>query len=157
MVSLTRFSRFLFVATVAVGASLGIANCGPSYAIYSVHVTAAKPTNNLAACKITIRDDSGLPVLDHYQLAEQYGGPDSSGNPTLRQGCGGGLTPPSGNIGTFSYSTSRSGGTLDFKVEGLDDNPAIVQCGTQDGVSVTPYPPEVKVEVTMTLRTDCPW
>jgi hypothetical protein len=143
----------LFVATVAVGASLGITNCGPDYAIYSVHVTAAKPTNNLANCKITITDEGGIAVVDHYQLAQQFGGTDPSGNPTLRQGCGGGLTPTSGNIGTFSYSTSRSGGTLSFMVEGYDDENKVVQSGRQDGVNVVPYPPEIKVEVTMNLTT----
>jgi hypothetical protein len=148
MVSLTRFSRLLFVATVAVGASLGITNCGPDYSIYSVHVTAAKPTNNLATCKITITDQGGVPVVNKLPLGQQSGGID-----TLRQGCGGALTPTSGNIGTFSYSTSRSGGTLNFLVEGYDDSNKIVQSGRADGVNVVPYPPEIKVEVTMAMTT----
>ena len=116
MMSLTRFSRFLFVATVAVGASLGVTNCGPEYAIYSVHVTAAKPTNNLASCKITITDDSGVPVVDKLPLAQQFGGTDPSGNPTLRQGCGGGLTPTNGFPGDTRHSNSRVGATFSMPV-----------------------------------------
>ena len=151
MVSLTRFSRFLFVATVAVGASLGIANCGPNYAIYSIHINAATPTNNLAKCQMTITDEGGLEVLDHYTLGQQFGGLDSSGNPTLAQGCGGALTPSSGNIGTFSFSTSRSGGQLTFLVEGLDDSNRVVQSGSDGPRDVTPYPPEIKVQVSMSI------
>jgi hypothetical protein len=147
MMSLTRFSRFLFVASVAVGASLGIANCGPDYAIYSIHINAATPTNNLAKCQITITDEGGLPVLDHYPLGQQYGTADS-----LAQGCGGALTPANGNIGTFSFSTSRSGGKLTFLVEGLNDSNEVVQSGSDGPRDVTPYPPEIKVQVSMTVR-----
>jgi hypothetical protein len=152
MGTFTRISRSLLVATVAVAASLGLTTCGPNYAIYSVHVTAARPTNNLVTCKMTVTDEGGLAVLYQFPMEQQYGGTDSAGNPTLRQGCGGALTPASGNIGTFSYSTSRSSGTLTFKVEGYDDsNTKIVQSGTSGPQNVAAYPPEIKVEVTMSL------
>ena len=146
MGTFTRISRFLLVATVAVAASLGLTTCGPNYAIYAVHVTAARPTNNLAACKMTVTDEGGLPVLDQFPLAQKYGGPDS-----LAQGCGGALTPASGNIGTFSYSTSRSSGKLTFKVEGYNDNNLVVQSGASGAQDVAAYPPEIKVEVMMSL------
>jgi hypothetical protein len=84
-------------------------------------------------------------------MEQQYGGTDSAGNPTLRQGCGGALTPASGNIGTFSYSTSRSSGKLTFKVEGYNDSNAVVQSGASGAQDVAAYPPEIKVEVTMSL------
>ncbi len=145
MGTFTRISKFLLVATVAVAASLGLTTCGPNYAIYAVHVTAARPTNNLAACKMTVTDESDHAVLDRFLLAQKYGGPDS-----LAQGCGGALTPASGNIGTFSYSTSRSSGTLTFKVEGFDDSGVkVVQSGASGPQNVAAYPPEIKVEVTM--------
>jgi hypothetical protein len=147
MGTFTRISRFLLVATVAVAASLGLTTCGPNYAIYAVHVTAARPTNNLVTCKMTVTDEGGKDVLYEFPLAQQYGGPDS-----LAQGCGGALTPASGNIGTFSYSTSRSSGTLTFKVEGYDDsNTKIVQSGKSGATNVAAYPPEIKVEVIMSL------
>lgn len=146
MGTFTRISRFLLVATVAVAASLGLTTCGPNYAIYSVHVNAARPTNNLVTCKMTVTDEGGLAVLDQFPLAQQYGGPDS-----LRQGCGGALTPASGDIGTFSYSTSRSGGTLTFKVEGYNDSSVVVQSGASGPQNVAAYPPEIKVQVTMSV------
>ena len=147
MRTFTRISRFLLVATVAVAASLGLTTCGPDYAIYAVHVNAARPTNNLVTCKMTITDEKGVAVLYEFPLAQQNGGPDS-----LRQGCGGALTPANGDIGTFSYSTSRSSGTLTFKVEGYDDSGTkIVQSGASDPVNVAAYPPEIKVQVTMSL------
>jgi hypothetical protein len=153
MRTFTRISRFFVVATLAVVASLGLTTCGPDYAIFSVHVTAAKPTNNLASCRMTITDEGGKAVLYEFPLSQQYGGTDSAGNPTLRQGCGGGLTPASGNIGTFSYSTSRSGGTLTFKVEGYDDGNKVVQSGASSAINVAAYPPIIQVEVMMSLTT----
>jgi hypothetical protein len=151
MRTFTRISRFLLVATVAVVASLGLTTCGPNYAIYAVHVNAAKPTNNLVTCKMTVTDESGLAVLYEFPLAQQSGGTDSSGNlKPLGQGCGGALTPANGDIGTFSYSTSRSSGTLTFTVEGYDDSGTkIVQLGKSSPTNVAAYPPEIKVQVTM--------
>lgn len=154
MGTFTRISRFLLVATVAVAASLGLTTCGPNYAIYAVHVNAAKPTNDLVTCKMTVTDESGLAVLYQFPLAQQYGGTDSAGNLTLAQGCGGALTPANGDIGTFSYSTSRSSGTLTFKVEGYDDSGTkIVQSGASGPQNVAAYPPEIKVQVTMVSLT----
>ncbi|MBN2575215.1 MAG: hypothetical protein JXP73_11690 [Deltaproteobacteria bacterium] len=151
MRSYTRSWQGLLVAALASAAALGLSGCGPDYAIFAVRVASANPRNDIASCQMTITDvATGAPVLSQYTL-KVVTGTDSEGNLAIRQGCYGGLTPA--NVGTFSYSTSRSGGSLKFLVEAYaDDSIKVVQRG-EATAEVKPFPPEIPVQISMT-RTD---
>lgn len=150
MRSCTRSSQGLLVAALAMASALGLSGCGPDYAIFAVRVASATPRNDIAECRMTITDaNTGAPVLSQYVLKKVVG-TDSDGNLAIKQGCQGGLTPA--NVGTFSYSTSRSGGRLKFIVEAYgDDGTTIVQSGEAEA-DVQPFPPEVGVQISMTRR-----
>ena len=103
---LQRISKGLLGAGLVAGALLAMSGCGPDYAIYKVNIssTDSSTLDSIAQCRITVTpSDSAKPVLDHYVL----------------NGCTG-LTNQ--NIGTFSYSSSRSSGSLNFIVEAYDAN-----------------------------------
>jgi hypothetical protein len=147
MRSFAPFAKGLF-AIVLGAAGLGLAGCGPNYAIYAVHVTSATPRNDIAVCRMSIADEAGTPVLAEFPLQKVFG-TDSSGALTVKQGCQGGLTPA--NVGTFSYSTSRSSGSLTFTVNAyLDDETTVVQTAKSQPQEIHAYPPEIKVELGMT-------
>lgn len=151
MRSLKALSKGLLLAGGA-AASMTLAGCGPDYAIFRVHVASASPRNDIAVCRLTITNEAGEAVLKDYPLQSVWGA-DSDGNPTLKQGCQGGLTLS--DVGTFSYSTSRSGGSLKFTVNAYNDevlinDDTLIQTKSSDPVEVKPYPPEIRVELGMT-------
>ena len=150
MRSYSRFAKGLLAIVLgAVGMSL--AGCGPNYAIYAVHVSSATPRNDIASCLMSIVDENNQPVLAGYPLQRVFG-TDSAGALSLKQGCQGGLTPA--NVGTFSYSSSRSSGSLTFTVNAynddvLHDDAHLVESATSGPQEVHAYPPELKVELGM--------
>jgi hypothetical protein len=128
----------------------GLAGCGPDYAIFAVKVTSATPRNDIEVCVMNITDENGVAVVKDFQL-ERVFGTDSSGQLTAKQGCSGGITPA--NVGTFSYSTSRSSGTLNFRVDAYSsetqrDDAHLVESASNQA-QVKAYPPEISVEVGM--------
>jgi hypothetical protein len=148
MPSITRFTKGLVALLLTAGAGLGLGACG-NYAVYKVHVSATTPRDDIQQCTMTIADENGKCAVSNLVLAQVAGQP---GQP-LAQGCAGGLTPA--NVGTFSYSTSRSGGFLTFTVNALDANGNVVETKTSDPQGVVAYPPEVAVELAMS-RTGSP-
>jgi hypothetical protein len=147
-----RFSKALVVAGMLAGPVLGLCGCGPDYAIFKVNVTSTtSPRNNIEECRLTITDENGHLVLDKYSLDPVYGPLDSAGNQTLDQGCAAPLTKA--NIGVLSYSSSRTSGTLTFRVDAWDNKGqqcgytcTPVQTGSSDAKPVA-YPPEISVSV----------
>jgi|SRR5450631_1366525 len=128
---LQRISNGLLGAGFVAGALLAMSGCGPDYAIYKVNITSTDSStlDTIAQCRITVTpSDSAKPVLDHYVL----------------NGCAG-LTNQ--NIGTFSYSSSRSSGSLNFTVEAYnatgydptDGTKNRVQWGETDGSPAKAY------------------
>lgn len=160
MSSLTRFSKGLFAAGVLAGSLLGMSGCGPDYALFKVDVSSStSPRNDIEECRMTITDENGKAVQgavdsngnvipsNGFLLKTVAGPPDSSGNATLLQGCQGAITNP--RIGTFSYSSSRTTGTLTFQVDALNSASEVVQTGKSDPIAPKAYPPEVQVTVTI--------
>jgi hypothetical protein len=151
MRSFTQFSKGLFAAGILAISLAGISGCGPDYALFKVDVSSStSPRNDIEECRMTITNGDGRTVLDSFVLATVAGPPDSSGNLTLAQGCGGGIT--NAHIGTFSYSSSRTTGTLKFRVDaynasGSNGGQKIVQTGESAAVAPAKYPPEVPVTV----------
>ncbi len=143
MPSFARISKGRLASVLTAGAVLALAGCGPDYAIFKVHVASAKtPRNDIAECYMTVKDQAGATVLDHLKLEKVFG--SNGSDITIRWGCEGGLT--NADIGYFSFSTSRSSGTLTFQVDATDDGNKVVQTGSASG-DVKPFPPEVGVEV----------
>jgi len=139
------FSKVLLASGMVAGALLGLGGCGPDYALYKVTISSTTtPRDLIEECRMTITDENNVVVLNHYLLPTRYGAPDSAGNQTLDQGCAGNLTKAS--IGTLSYSSSRTSGTLTFQVDALDNTGKAVQTGKKDA-NPAPYPPEVPVAV----------
>jgi hypothetical protein len=102
----SRFSKGLLGAGLVASALFSMSGCGPDYAVYRVDITSIDSSNrsDIAQCRITITaNDSPKPALDHYLLN------DCAGLTTSK-------------IGTFSYSSSRSSGSLNFIVESYDAN-----------------------------------
>jgi hypothetical protein len=162
MRSSTRFSKGLFTAPMLAVAVLGLGACGPDYALFRVDITSSYTSREkIEECRMTITDEKGVPVLDNYVLGTVAGDPnDTSG--TLSQGCGGGITGQ--KIGRFSYSSSRTSGTLTFQVDAWDNHglscgwvvgapPCVpVQSGSSGAIAPKAFPPEVQV----TVLTDVP-
>ncbi len=142
----TLLSRGLLAAALLAGAALGMTACGPNYAIFKVDITSTtSPRNNIELCTMTITDENNVLVLDNYQLASELGtNPD--GTYYAKQGCAAGLTPA--HVGVFSYSSSRTSGSLTFVVNALDNDSAVVQTG-RSTANVSAYPPEVSVPLTI--------
>jgi hypothetical protein len=151
MRSFTQVSKALFAAGMLAAALVGTSGCGPDYALFKVSVSSStSPRNDIELCRMTITDENNRTVLDSFVLETVGGPPDSSGNPTLTQGCGGGMT--NAYIGAFSYSSSRTTGTLKFRVDaynapGSNGGQKIVQTGESAPVAPVKYPPEVPVTV----------
>jgi hypothetical protein len=143
-------SKGLLGAGLVVGALLATSGCGPDYAIYKVDISSIESSNrgDIAYCRLTITDEGGKTVLDHYALQAVYNG---SGD--LVQGCAG--TKTNSHIGVFSYSSSRSSGSLKFTVEaynanGYDPTDTTnnrLQMGASDNIPVKAYPPEIPVSI----------
>jgi hypothetical protein len=147
----TRFSRTLFTATIAAVSALGLGACGPDYSLFRVHVSiqAANQSelDGISFCKMSVftDNDEQVPVLKDFLLATSFNGSD------LVAGCSAGLTKST--VGDFSYSTSRKGGALKFRVNAYSDstsngNNIVLKTGASEMVQVAPYPPEIKVPIT---------
>jgi hypothetical protein len=138
-------SKSLLVAASMAMASLGLSACGPDYAIFKVHVTSANPRNDINSCTMTITNEADKDVLKDWVLKKEYSN-DGAGNITLKQGCEGGLTKA--DVGYFSYSSSRSSGSLLFWVKALGDNGELIQTKSARA-EVKAFPPEIGVDVAM--------
>lgn len=139
----TRIATGLFAGVIAAGSSLVLGGCGPDYAIFKIHVASTTtPRNDIEECYMTVTDEAGEKVLDRLKLEKVV--QNNGGDITLRWGCGGGLT--NADIGYFSYSTSRSSGTLTFQVDGVNNTDVPVQTG-KASADVKPYPPEIEVNI----------
>jgi hypothetical protein len=140
MRSFTQFSKGLFATGILAASLVGISGCGPNYSLFKVTVTSKDiPREKISSCLMTITDEQGRLVLDSYQLKAI---PGAAGE-LLVQGCAPSLTPQ--NIGTLSYSSSRTSGALTFKVEAFDDSNgghALVQTSEHPNVDPTPYTPK---------------
>ena len=151
MRSFTQFSKGLFAAGMLATSLVGISGCGPDYALFKVDVSSStSPRNDIELCRMTVTNGDGRTVLDDFVLETVAGPNDSSGNPTLAQGCGGEMT--NAHIGVFSYSSSRTSGTLKFRVDaynapGANGGQKIIQTGESADVATAMYPPEVQVTV----------
>jgi hypothetical protein len=159
MRSFTRFSKGLFTAGVLASSLLGMGACGPDYALFKVDVSSSvSPRNDIDECRMTVTDEKGVAVMSDFLLKSVAGPLDSSGNPTLIQGCASQITNP--RIGIFSYSSSRTTGTLTFRVDAysnINGGHKVVQAGCSDAIAPKAYPPEVGVTVTLALPSDsCP-
>jgi hypothetical protein len=96
---------------------VGIGGCGPDYALFKVNVTSStSPRTQIEECFMSIKDEKDKLVLDRYEFHKVYG---AAGEPMI-QGCEGGLTTD--RIGSLSYSSSRTSGTLTFRVNAWDNN-----------------------------------
>jgi hypothetical protein len=145
-----RFRNGLCVAALALVGSIGLSACGPDYAIYKVHVTSASPRDDVEYCYLTITNEKGEDVLKLQELEKAYT-TDAVGSLALKQGCQGGLTKP--DVGYFSYSTSRTSGSLTFTVIGVnhDNIPEKPVQKAESSADVKAYPPEIAVTLAMSL------
>jgi hypothetical protein len=129
MISYKRLRKVLAVSTLAAAALVGIVACG-DYTYFKVRITSTTtPRNDIEYCRMTITNEAGEAVVNKLQL-QSHPQIQPDGTMTLRsdEGCFGGLT--NANIGYFSYSTSRSSGSLTFLVEAIDKDENVVQSGT---------------------------
>jgi len=150
MRSFKRCSKGRFTAGMLAVSMLGLGACGPDYALFKVSITTKDPSSEIEECRMTITDEKGSAVLDHFLLKTVAGSPDSQGNSTLLQGCQGGMTKS--NIGLFSYSSSRTTGTLTFQVDAYNSTAAnggqkVIETGNSGPVAPAAYPPEVTVSL----------
>jgi hypothetical protein len=158
MRSLTTFSKGLLTCGLLAGSLLS--GCSSDYALFKVTIvsTNAANRNSIQQCRMTIKDENNNYVIGGsdgagnddpnkgYLLKSVAGAPDpNTGAQTLSQGCLGELTRA--QIGTFSYSSSRTTGTLTFRVDGVDSNGNSIQTGTSDPKTPAKFPPEVEVAV----------
>jgi hypothetical protein len=144
MNKLVRFSKGLIATGMLLASGLGLAGCGPDYALFKITVTTSSPRNTIDTCAISVKDQAGKCVLKEYQFKA---GPLDSTGQFLQYGCQGGLTPS--KIGSLSWSTSDVSGTFTFQVNAYDTNHAIEQSATSDSVAAKKYPPEMP-EIPMT-------
>jgi|GEM_PF-7037961 len=144
MRSFARQSQGMLATAFVVAAGLGLTACG-NYAIFAVHISSATPRDDIEACQMDIVDENGAPVVTKYALEKVYG-QDSTGALNLKQGCQGGLT--NANVGTFSYSTSRTSGSLTFTVNAFKNDGTIIETASSTA-NVSTYPPEVGVNLAM--------
>jgi hypothetical protein len=148
-----RSSKCAQLAALAVTAALGVSACGPDYTYFRVHVTAAgiqADRDPIDHCYMTIMDSSNKDVVKQWRLQATYAS-DPDGNPVIDQGCGPNMTKSS--VGNFSYSTSRTSGSLVFKVDAVDANNVPVQGGTSDARGI-PCPKEFIASEDGTCRVD---
>jgi len=151
MRSFTQYSKGLFATGMLAASLVGITGCGPDYSLFKVSVTSAtSPRNQIDECLMTVKDEGGNLVLDGYRLKAVYG---AAGEPLI-QGCESALT--TGNIGTLSYSTSRTSGTLTFQVDAFDNSNGghkVVQTGASEPKQPKVYNgPNDEISVPITIR-----
>ena len=127
-----------------------ICGCVSPCALFELDITSTtSPRINIEECRLTITDQNGNLALDNY-LLHVVAGADSNGNPVLVSGCAGGLTAV--NIGTFTYTTSLTSGSLTFQVNALDTNGNIVQTGSSTQ-NIEAFPPKISVPLTISAPT----
>ena len=146
------------IGTTQICAAAGCTpTCAPPYALVQFDVVADYGShNNMVTCSLTISDGTGA-VLMNTPLPQVYGGTDSAGNPTLKAGCGGALTPPGSLIGSYLICTPALSQTLTIKVDAADDSNVVFQTGKQGAIpevvdAGTAYP-HVTINLTPTPTT----
>lgn len=139
MNSFIRLSKGLLATGMLLASGLGLAGCGPDYALFKLQVTTSSPRNTIDHCGISVIDEKGRCVLKDYQLPNDA--PLDSSELFVQYGCAGGLTPS--KVGDFSWSTSQVTGTFTFQVNAYDANSAIEQSATSSAVAAKAYPPEM--------------
>jgi hypothetical protein len=119
------------------GAALGLGGCSQDYALYKVDVQLQAANggaltraqlDTVAFCQMTITDERGETVLQNYPLQAL---------PASGRGCASGQTQS--DVGNFSYSTSRTSGSLTFKVTSYDDANNQLETGTSPAAAVKPF------------------
>lgn len=149
MRSFMQFSKGLLATGMLAASLVGISGCGPDYSLFKVTVTSKdSPRNTIDECLMTITDDQGKLVLDRYRLKAIYG---AAGEPLI-QGCESALT--TGNIGTLSYSSSRTSGTLTFQVDAFDNSNGghkVVQTGKGSATPKAYNGPSDEISVPITI------
>ena len=148
-----RLSRLFLTSGMLAASALGFSGCG-NYALYDVHATTAQSSTvpapnetknstrtDINQCRLTIVDEHGEDVETGLVLGYNlWTDPETS--QTAMAGCKGGLTTP--KLGEFSYSSSRTSGTLTFRIDGYaDDSMTILQTGHSDPIAPTAYYPSV--------------
>jgi hypothetical protein len=151
MRSFTQFSKGLLATGMLAASLVGIGGCGPDYSLFKVTVTSStSPRDDIYECLMTVKDENGNLVLDRYRLKAIYGGAGEH----LVQGCEAGLTNTNGTIGTLSYSSSRTSGTLTFQVDAFDNSNGghkVVQTGASDAKQPKVYNGGANDEVPVTI------
>jgi hypothetical protein len=122
----------MFLASGALAASLS--SCG-DYRVYDVRVTvsdgiSASSREAIFSCTMTI-STSDQTILDSYPLSQDRGG------------CSAGVTKS--NVGRFSYTTSRTSGTLTFQVDAQDNEGKNIYSGSASNIVSGTNPLEVDV------------
>jgi len=138
--------RMLRNGIFGVLALVATSGCGPDYALYKVHITTQSQKqadrDPIDECRISATDDQNKPVITDQLLGTDY---DSQN--VLQHGCA--STATKSFIGDFSYSTSRTSGSLTFTVNAYSTaNGAKTVIMTGSGSApVSKWPPEVLVNV----------
>jgi hypothetical protein len=138
MTSLARFSKGLIAAGVLLASGLGLAGCGPDYALFKLSITASSPREAIDHCSVSVTDENGKCVLNEYRIP--YGPVDGTGS-FVQYGCFPAMTPS--KVGDFSFSTSHVKGTFTFQVNAYNANSQIEQSVKSQPVAAKPYPPEM--------------
>jgi hypothetical protein len=136
----------LFMTGLLATSALAIGGCGPDYALFKIHMKSAgvaADRDAIEECRLSITTGSGEAVLTDYILPSEVNADNQ-----LIYGCRGGMTHST--IGDFSYSTSRSGGTLIFTLNGVDNTGTKVIQKESVTSEVKKYPPEI--ELTLTIK-----
>ena len=153
MTNLVRCAKGLIGTGLLLASGLGLAGCGPDYALFKLTVTTSSPRNAIDHCRVSVTDQAGKCVLREYQFP--FGPIDSTGN-FVQYGCAGGLTPS--KVGDFSWSTSQVGGTFTFQVNAYNANSVIEQSATSKPVAAKAFPPEMPAIGILTQETkDSDW
>jgi len=152
----TRFKKSLIAAVLVAAGGLGLSGCGPDYAIFAVTVWGDQSDrDNINACLLSITDEGGHAIVTNFPLETVSSGIDPATGELGRniQGCANGQMANNSKtgVGIFSYSTSRTSGSLTFKIDAVDVNSKVRETGTSDPAGIKAYPPEILVDVRMTF------
>ena len=131
--------RLLSLGLLCAGVGGG-AGCGGDYSLFNVHPhfdPSVVPNDRvpIEICRLSIQDEKGNAVIG---VKDKETGVVGSGfqlegkkiSDTTWVGCVGGDTPQ--DLGHLSYSSSRTSGSLTFRVEAYDANNNILFSGTSD-------------------------
>ena len=139
-----RISRLFLKGGMLAASALCLGACG-NYAVYKLAVNTSPKSadgfsrGDIASCTVTITDENGGPVLTGYPF------PGDSNT----HGCTPGNTQE--YIGTFSYSTARASGKLNFQVDAFNANKGTLQTGQTGLIAAQAFPPEVTIP-TLTIK-----